>query len=513
MPNVRSSQVVSPSLVARQQIQSAKNKLDAENLKIINENHQRIQAIQTENRQADMNLITADCDIRLLRIKHGELEHGQLKQHGPSKPHLKQNIKQHVNTLYQQEGKYFGERAQLYRTPVYNPYLVKQYIESVKTDPMISTNWTSASGTPSQANFQMPNDSYENRPKLFAHKVFSDYELLKRNPLEQILTDPSSSASVCVQENGLTLQQSTYGGSYNTKKFLQEHEPSPNKASCELLYRALERGELEDQNIVLKSSADHVALSNYKNGLTDHLDLHKAREIVDSNNKKAKELEKYQYPRMVGPIPPRPYETIYCTDEISEHSDGNSKRYYERVYDSLNTTPGGQYAPLKADLQAMSKYEEKAIKDLQTSLDHVKRLEQNVVRRANGNEITFTDRSSEMTTRRLNDPQIIQQIEMAHPQSTYMANHNQYSNEPSVSCPQNDFYKSVEYTENVDSLSNLPSNIIQLHDNWSKSLANKNYLQLYNSSCPDMRKNIVKGKKRIMGAPQYVYKFANHLKQ
>ena len=510
---VRSSQVASSSLVARQQIQSAKNKLDAENLKIINENHQRIQAIQTENRQTDINLITADRDIRLLRIKHSELEHGQLKQHGSNKPHLKQNIKQHVNTLYQQESNYFGERAQLYRTPVYNPFLVKHYIESVKSDSKISKNWTSASETPSQANFQMVNDSYENRPKPFAHKVFGDYEHLKRNPLEQILTNPIGSADVSVQENGITLEQSTYGDSYNTKKFLQEHEPLANKTSCELLYRPLERGEQENQNITLKSSADHVALSNYKSGLTDHLDLHNARYIVDSNDKKAKELVKYHYPRMVGPIPPGPYETIYCTDEISEHSDGNSKRYYERVYDSLNTTPDARSVPLKADLQAMSHYETKAHKYLQTSQEHIKRLEQNVVRRANGNEITFCDRSAEMTTRRLNNPQIIQQIEMAHPQSTYMANYSQYSNESSVACPSNDFYKSVEYTENVNLSSNLPSNIIELHDNWSKSLANKKYLQSYKSSCPDMRKSIVNGKKRIMDAPQYVYRFANHLKQ
>lgn len=69
---------------------------------------------------------------------------------------------------------------------MYNPFLVKQCIESNKADPKISANYTSGSANATQANFQMPNDAYEHRPKLFANKVFSDYELLKRAPLEQV---------------------------------------------------------------------------------------------------------------------------------------------------------------------------------------------------------------------------------------------------------------------------------------------------------------------------------------
>ena len=74
----------------------------------------------------------------------------------------------------------------MYRTPVFNPYLVKQYIDSVKTNPKISANYTSGSANASQANAILPNDAYEHRPKLFADKVFGDYENLKRSPYEQV---------------------------------------------------------------------------------------------------------------------------------------------------------------------------------------------------------------------------------------------------------------------------------------------------------------------------------------
>ena len=485
------------------QSKSAQNKLDAEKQKIDAENHQRIQAIQTENRKSDLDLITPDRDIRLLRLKHNQLE----KSRG-SKPSLKQNIKPHISTFYQQEAKYFGERAQLYRTPVYNPYLVKQYIDSVKAEPTISTNFTSGSGTATQANFQMPNDTYENRPKLFAHKVFSDYDLLKRSPLDQVLSEPGLSTNLNTQENGQILQQTTYGGSYNTKKFLQEHEPALNKTSCELLYQQLESGELDTQNITLKSSADHVALNNYKMGLTKGLDLNTARELVDTAERKARESVKYHYPRMVGPIPPEPYETIYCTNEISEMSDGNSKRIYSRVYDSptANSSALSQYEPLQSDLQAMSQYEAKAIKDFNLNQEHIKKLEQNIMRRTNGHEISFTDRTGEYTTRRENHPIVIQQLEQAQPMSNYTANFSLYTNESTQKCPPNDFYKPVEYKEQP---TQLPGNIIELCDKWSKSLANQQYHSLYQNSCPDLRKNIYTGKKKIMECPQYVYKFAN----
>lgn len=159
-----------------------KNKLTAEKAKIERENHDRIQRIGLENRRNDLDLITPDRDLRLLRLKMDELENAR----GPAKPNQKQSYKQHMNTLYQQEARYAAERAQLYRTPVFNPYMVKQYIESVKSNPKISANFSSGSANAPQNNSILPNDTYEHRPKLFAHKVFGDFEKLKRNPYEQV---------------------------------------------------------------------------------------------------------------------------------------------------------------------------------------------------------------------------------------------------------------------------------------------------------------------------------------
>ena len=73
------------------------NKLDAERMKAINEYHDRIQRMQVENRKHEIDLITPERDLRLLRIKNAELE----KSRG-AQPNLKQNVSAHVKTLYDQ---------------------------------------------------------------------------------------------------------------------------------------------------------------------------------------------------------------------------------------------------------------------------------------------------------------------------------------------------------------------------------------------------------------------------
>lgn len=102
--------------------------------------------------------------------------------------------------------------------------------------------------------------------------------------LIQVLTDPTISSSNTVQENGVTHQQTTYGGSYNCKKFLQEHDANVNKTTLE--YTAKDPAELQHQNIVLKSNADNLALKNYKNGTTPGVDQHLARNEVNLNEMK-----------------------------------------------------------------------------------------------------------------------------------------------------------------------------------------------------------------------------------
>lgn len=476
----------------------AKNKPHAEKYKIDSEHHDRIQRVLLENRKHDLDLITPDRDLRLLRIKLDELENAR-----GAKPNLKQTNKQHINTFYNQEGKYLAERAQLYRTPVYNPFLVKQYIESNKADPKISANYTSGSANPTQANFQMPNDAYEHRPKLFANKVFNDYELLKRAPLEQVLTDPSIMSTDLVQENGITHQQSTYGGSYNTKRFLQEHDPSINKTCLE--FTPKDQVELNHQNIVLKSKADDVALKNYQAGATSTYDLHTARNDIRINDGKVKDAEESQYPRTVGPIPPEPYEQIYCAENACEMGDGYSKRYYSRVYDSPHVpAQAPRYEGLRTDIQAMGAYEAKANKDMQENQEYLNKLQSDLLKNTASKEVSHVDRSKEKVARRVSDKTAVAFIEQQQPLSNYRANFSPYLKTMQESCPPNSFYKSADYTETIQMKlqnSDTPKGIISLSDKWSKSLANQMHNYKYQSSMPDLRMNITAGKRRIPTAP------------
>lgn len=485
------------------------NKSENDKQKLDFENHDRIQRMIMENRRHDLDLITPDRDLRLLRIKMDELENARGSN---LKLNQKQTIKQHINTFYNQEGKYSSERAQLYRTPVYNPYLVKQYIENVKADPKISANHTSnGSANPGQNNVTIPNDAYEHRPKLFAHKVFSDYELLKRGPLEQTLTDPSNLSSINLQENGQTHQQSTYGGSYNTKKFLQEYDPTISKTTLE--YIAKDPSELQHQNIVLRSNVDILALKNLKNkdGTSSNLDLHTARNEIKNNEEKIREIESTQYPRTVGPIPPEPYEGIYCAEHAGEMGDGYAKRYYSRVYDSPHIgQKNPRFEALKTDLEAMANYEIKANNDMENNQLYLKKFQEDILRKSLSNETSHIDRSKEKIARRMTDHTSVQFKEQQQPLSTYRANLSDYRYKKTEKCPPNNFYKSADYTETVQMKNKnqgTPKNIISLQDRWSKSLANKLHGSKYQSSMPDLRMNICKGKKRLPYAPnaeQYV---------
>ena len=223
------------------------NKLDLENKKLIKEYHDRIVKLQYENRQKDISLIKPESDIKMLRLKSKELE----KSRGPAQATLKQNVNDHINILYDQESRYLGERAELYKTQTYNPYLLKQYVESVKPEPTVSANYTDYSGVGSQKNVYVTEEKHErnDRPKLFADKAFNDYKHLKRAPLENILLNPNLSTDPkTVQENGFILKQTTYGNSYNTKKYLQENELVGPKRTSESMYRSLSQGKILNTN-------------------------------------------------------------------------------------------------------------------------------------------------------------------------------------------------------------------------------------------------------------------------
>ncbi len=78
----------------------ATNKRGAEKLRIEREHHERVQQMQMNNRKKELELITPDRDLRLLRIKSDGLENAR-----GAKPNLKQSVKQHIDTFYQQEGR------------------------------------------------------------------------------------------------------------------------------------------------------------------------------------------------------------------------------------------------------------------------------------------------------------------------------------------------------------------------------------------------------------------------
>ena len=325
------------------------------------------------------------------------------------------------------------------------------------------------------------------------------------------MKDPSISSNLFVQENGLTHHhQTTFGSAYNTKKFLQEHDQIPTKSTLE--YVPVSSSELEHQNIVLKSNSDKLALANFKSGLTSSLDLHTARDQIRINDKKVADAEMNQFPRLSGPNPPEPYEPIYCAEQAGEMGDGYSKRYYSRVYDSPHANPSNpRFEPLRSDLQAMGQYEAKAYKDLQLNQDYLAKIKDELLKRSQTSETSHVDRSRDKAARRVTDHTALELKEQQQPLSTYMVNYTPYSNQPVEPCPSNDFYKSCDYAETVKAKladPNTPFNIITLHDKWNKSLANQMYHAKYVTSTPDLRENIVHGKKRLLVNPNYGYQFA-----
>ncbi|RNA40418.1 hypothetical protein BpHYR1_013636 [Brachionus plicatilis] len=476
------------------------NKLDAEKQKIQQEYHDRIQNLEYVNRHKEIQNINAQNDIKVLRQKTQALENSRGHH-----PNLKQNIKPHVNSLYDQEQKFLGERAELYKSHSYNPHLVKQYVESIQHDSKVSATLSNGSAYPSQKDVFIGN--YEHRPKLFADKTFNDFSTLSREPLENVLKNPNLSADPVLQDNGLIQQQSTYGQSYSTKKFLQEN-PLAGTNHSNLHYVKLDQAELDHQNIALKSRADHIALNEYRLGNSGPDDLNKANQIVDKLDAESKETE---YPRLVGPKPPAPYEPLYCTTEITEMSDGNSKRDYQRVYDSPFVNQTKRYEPLKTDLEAMKNYEARAMNEMAKREEY----DRNLVNKSMNDlqvRITHVDKSQEQTARRALD-KITEIRRDQNPVSIYQSSYAPYSFDTQKPCPPNEFYKDIKYsqdTSNSERISNdsVPRNLINLQDSWSKSLAHKKYHSGHPGGLADLRENIHTGKKIIYEAPPNAYRFA-----
>jgi hypothetical protein len=433
------------------------NKLDAEKMEMEREHHDRIQKMQTVNRQKEIDLIRPQDDMRLLRLKYKALENTRAPQ-----PMLKQNYTDHVKTLYDQEAKYLGERAELYRGDSYNPYVLKEHIDCVKEG--------SAESRFSSENNPYITSDLADRPKLFGDKALGDFKNLKRAPLENTLLNPHLSAQPVVQENGLILQQTVYGDSYNTKKYLQENELVSQQATRQPIYEKIDESKLKEQNVVLKS-----------------------RETRGDE-----ETADVGFPRQCGPIPPEPYEPLYCNYDISEMSDGYFKRAYPRVYNSPNVTFPARYVPLKSDLDAMRQFEEKQMTNYVQREAYLRDLHQKQMEKARKNEITHL--KGEMTARRELDKENKMAQEQT-PQTTYSASYTNYRFDDLKKCPPNEFYKDLAYSSSCSSSepnNNKPADLIALQDGWSRTSANRQFHSAYQTRTADLRDNIRTGKKKTI---------------
>jgi hypothetical protein len=486
--------------LAKESTRAGDHKLKIEMNKICSENHDRILKLEYTNRKNEIEMIHPADDLKILRYKNKELENSRGAQ-----PNLKQNFDQHVQTLYNNEAKYLGERAELYRSNVYNPYLLKAYVDSLKNESKISSTFTNGSGYPSQNNVVVDEQENEKEPKFFADKVFSNFKKINRDPLEQQLSVPNNLCSQKVQENGLVLKQSTYGKSYNTKKYLQENKYVELKRTGEPIYKPLTESELEYQDIALKSNNDLLSLNDNKNGLSssqNHL-----IKFQDRSTHKIEKNDKPYYPRMVGPIPHPPYEAIYCNKEVSEMSDGFFNRFYNRVYDSpYLKNLEHQYVALETDLNAMENYADKVNAERKQNEQLLNKLNEQTLKDEGKILITNSDLKTDRSRRTLDSMSI--KLRDQHKISTYSSTYLPYEFKKQETCPQNEIFNEVAYADSVEK-NDLPYNLTSLQDKWNKTLAMKRFKSAYTTKCPDLRENVQSGKKLIKDSPMVAPKYAN----
>jgi hypothetical protein len=274
------------------------------------------------------------------------------------------------------------------------------------------------------------------------------------------------------------------------------------------VYKRLHEQEIELQNTVLKSSAEQIALANYKLGLSETPgDIAKASEVLDKLNQEAKEPE---YPRTKGPIPPQSYETLYCANEITEMSDGNTKRSVGRVYDSPFSQQQNRFEPLRADLEAIQAYNQKLRKDQADRENMQNKAEEEYRKNLPKGEFGMNDDAPRVARRELGKASQIQQENQLR--SSYSASYTPYKYTSQVNCPPNEYYKNISYTQNPAASARInneavPRNLTALQDGWSKSLATKRFHSAYETRMKDLRDNNFTGKKIVKDSPMNAYRY------
>lgn len=210
------------------------------------------------------------------------------------------------------------------------------------------------------------------------------------------------------------------------------------------------------------------------------------------------------YPRTWGPMPPEPYEAIYCNYDASEMGDGYAKRDHHRVYASPNVKFPPRYQPLASDLKAIEEFE---IEQARAAEERAARIQEAHLARqeqARGQELDHV--RPEIVARRVNDKAYeIVADERAPARSTYSASYEPYRFESTVKCPPNRFGKNLEYASDNGSTrlsgsgGGKPADLIELQDSWTKTDANRRYNSTFNSKSVDLR--LPGGKKKVKNIP------------
>jgi hypothetical protein len=260
------------------------------------------------------------------------------------------------------------------------------------------------------------------------------------------------------------------------------------------------------------------------NNISEDTAMERAKQQVDQEEKKEKENLKLQFPRMCGPIPPEPYSsTLYCvpkSENISEMSNGFTKRDHERVYKSPFVVPThSRFEPLTADLQAMRKFETKAINDQLNHEQHLRQLEaENADYAEKMKKWSINNRYEKLVARaEFTDAEknLLKEVNDKRA-SIYRSDYAPFRFQEADDCPPNQFYNSLDYTANLNKAmdeadpyyleshqqSKLPRDLNQLQDRWSKSKAHKQYnASTRSSKTADLRDNIHSGKKIVKESP------------
>ncbi|CAM4914355.1 unnamed protein product [Rotaria socialis] len=290
------------------------------------------QQMEAENRLKQLELIRPEDNLKLLNLKFRVL---QSPRHG--RPILPQYRDPYVNTLYDQLGTYVQERSGLYQTVTYDPNALVQAIPDIEK----------SENNEQENDHLLKDDNHlgdlldygeqtqdKSKPNLFQYKTFQDYQQMRSRLLNKCrVPQDANTVNTRIQEGNppFIQRESTYGDSYNTRKFLQENILSSDARSDPTSLMSTRY----NTNIERARS-----MNSYPMKATRSLSLDTNDHNNNNNNNKEKSND-----ITVGPLlHPSPYDELYATNHITEHTNGYSRRSENRIYDSPFKNKGDMLA-------------------------------------------------------------------------------------------------------------------------------------------------------------------------